>query len=57
MVACCETLVLSQGRQLLRDALAGALQQQIVQGEKKGRLPATVPAANPGGTKEPTIGT
>lgn len=33
---CCEGVVLTQGRQLLRDTLAAALQQQINEGEKKG---------------------
>jgi hypothetical protein len=50
----CELLVLDQGRQLLRDALAAALQQQIAQAEKRGRLPAPVPAGGLAATKEQT---
>ena len=53
----CELLLLDQGRQLLRDALAGALQQQIALAEKRGRLPAPVPADRPDDTKAPTRAT
>jgi hypothetical protein len=52
-----ELLLLDQGRQLLRDALAGALQQQIAAAEKRGRRPAPVPAARPADTKGPTRAT
>lgn len=40
----CESLLLHQGRQFLRDALAATLQQQIDQAEKKGRRRVPVPA-------------
>jgi hypothetical protein len=50
----CELATLAQGRQFLKDALAAVLQQQILQGEKKGRPPAAVPAASPDATKAPT---
>lgn len=53
----CELLLLDQGRQLLRDALTGALQQQIAAAEKKGRRPVTVPADRPADTKVPTRAT
>jgi hypothetical protein len=53
----CELLLLDQGRQLLRDALAGALQQQIAQVEKRGPPPAPVPADRPADTKAPTRAT
>jgi hypothetical protein len=53
----CELLLLDQGRQLLRDALAGALQQQIAQVEKRGRPPAPAPADGPDDTKAPTRAT
>jgi hypothetical protein len=52
----CELLLLDQGRQLWRDALAGALQQQLVQAEKKGR-PASVAADRRADTKAPTRAT
>jgi hypothetical protein len=54
MLDCCERLVLDQGRRLLRDALAGALQQQIRQGEKRGRPPAPAPADRRAATRGPT---
>ena len=40
----CETLTLTKGRQLLRDILTAAMQQQAEQVEKKGRrrAPASV---------------
>ena len=57
LLDCCELLVLDQGRQLLRDALAGALQQQIHQGEKRGPLPAPVPADSRAATRAPTRAT
>jgi hypothetical protein len=47
----CELLLLDQGRQLLRDALAGSLQQQIGRSEKRGLLPASVPADRRAATK------
>jgi hypothetical protein len=53
----CELLLLDQGRQLLRDALAGALQQQIAAAEKRGRRPAPVPAGGSADTKAPTRAT
>ena len=53
----CELLLLDQGRQLLRDALAGALQQQIAAAEKRGRRPAPVPADRNADTKAPTRAT
>jgi hypothetical protein len=36
----CETLTLTKGRQLLRDILTAAMQQQAEPVEKKGRRPA-----------------
>jgi hypothetical protein len=53
----CELLLLEQGRQFLRDALAGALQQQIAQAEKRGRRPAPVPAGSGANTKAQTRAT
>jgi hypothetical protein len=50
----CELATLHQGRQFLQDALAAALQQQIRQGEKRGRPPASAPVAKRGKTKVPT---
>jgi hypothetical protein len=47
----CELLLLDQGRQLLRDALTGALQHQIAVAEKRGHPPAPVPADSHAGTK------
>jgi hypothetical protein len=43
VVAACEALLLDQGRQFLRDALACTLQSRIDQEEKKGGPPAPVP--------------
>lgn len=37
----CETLTLTKGRQLLRDILTAAMQQQADQVEKKGHRPAS----------------
>ena len=42
----CELLLLDQGRRLLREALAGALQQQIAAGEKRGLPPVSVLVAS-----------
>jgi hypothetical protein len=53
----CELATLAHGRQFLRDALASALQQQILQGEKKGAPPAPARADTPAATKGPTRGT
>jgi hypothetical protein len=53
----CELLLLDQGRQLLRDALAGALQQQIARSEKRGAPPAPVPADSRAATRGPTRAT
>ena len=53
----CDLLVLDQGRQLLRDTLAGALQQQILHGEKKGLPRVPVPVASPAATKALTAAT
>ena len=53
----CELLVLDQGRQLLRDTLTGALQQQILHGEKKGPPRVPVPVASPAATKALTAAT
>jgi hypothetical protein len=39
VVAACETLILDQGRQLLRDSLAATLQDHIDQSEKRGARP------------------
>jgi hypothetical protein len=50
----CECVVLGKGRQFLRDTLAGALQQQIRQGEKKGARHAPVLADRPAATKAAT---
>ena len=53
----CELASLQQGRQLLRDCLAAALQQQIAQGEKRGRRPASAQLAQAAAaTKAPTPG-
>jgi hypothetical protein len=53
----CELVALGQGRQFLRDALASALQQQIIDGEKKGRPPGPVPADTNAVTKGTTPAT
>jgi hypothetical protein len=51
LLARCEDVAVARGRLFLRQALAAALQQQIDDGEKKGRPPAPVPADTPGGTR------
>ncbi len=40
----CESLLLGQGRQFLRDSLAATLQAEADQAEKKGARPAPAPA-------------
>jgi hypothetical protein len=57
LLDCCELLLLDQGRQLLRDALTGALQQQIAVAEKRGLPPAPVPADSHDDTKAQTRAT
>lgn len=47
----CESLLLDQGRQFLRDSLAATLQHQIDDSEKKGVLPAPVLADRPAATR------
>ena len=52
----CEVATLAHGRQFLRDALASALQQQILQGEKKGGPPGPVRAGTADATRGPIRG-
>jgi hypothetical protein len=47
----CEGVVLERGRQFLRDSLAAALQQQITEGEKRGRPLDTVRVARSAATR------
>lgn len=47
----CESLTLTQGRDLLRSILLGAVQQQAERVEKKGRRPGPVNADTPAVTK------
>jgi hypothetical protein len=49
----CEALLLGDGRQLLRDALAATLQQQADQADKKGDPPAPAPVDTPAATRGP----
>jgi hypothetical protein len=51
LLARCENVAVAQGRLFLRNALAAALQQQIDDGEKRGRPREPVPADTPGGTR------
>jgi hypothetical protein len=53
VVAACESLLLDQGRQFLRDALASTLQSRIDRDEKKGGPPAPVPADTLAATRGP----
>jgi hypothetical protein len=53
LLARAEDVALCKGQELLRQALAAALQQQVAQGEKRGPLPEPVPADNPGATRVP----
>jgi hypothetical protein len=50
----CECVVLDKGRQFLRDTLAGALQQQIHEAEKKGGRHGPVLADRHAATKAAT---
>lgn len=45
----CETLALSQGRDLLRDTLAAAVQARVADAEKKSSPPAATPPGAKGG--------
>lgn len=47
----CESFLLGQGRQFLRDSLSATLQQQIDESEKKGGPPVPVLAVSPAATK------
>lgn len=51
----CEAVVLDRGRQLLRDTLAAALQQQIREGEKRGLPRVAVLAARLAVTRALTL--
>ena len=53
VVAACETLILDQGRQLLRDSLAATLQDHIDQSEKRGAPPEPAPAVSAAVTRGP----
>jgi hypothetical protein len=54
VLGACEDVLLGQGRQFLRDALAATLQQQVDESEKKGARRAPVPADTPpAATKAP----
>jgi hypothetical protein len=48
-----EGLLLADGRQFLRDALAAALQQQADEADKKGGFPEPVPVDRYAATKAP----
>ena len=50
----CEVATLAHGRQFLRDALASALQQQALEGEKKGGRPAPARADTRAATRGQT---
>jgi hypothetical protein len=49
----CESLLLGQGRQLLRDSLAATLQHQADEAEKKGGPHAPARAGTPAATRGP----
>jgi len=49
----CESLLLGQGREFLRDSLAATLQAQADDAEKQGAPPAPVPVATPAATRAP----
>jgi hypothetical protein len=51
VLADCETLLLDDGRQLLRDCLTATLQQQVQDGQKKGAPTAPVLADRGAGTR------
>ena len=52
-LAACESLLLEQGRQFLRDSLAAALQSQARAAEKRGARPAPALADRPATTRAP----
>jgi hypothetical protein len=53
VLAECEALLLEDGRQFLRDALAATLQQQADDADKKGAPRGRVPADTPAATRGP----
>ncbi len=57
ILAQCEALLLTDGRQFLRDSLTATLQQQIAEGEKKGAARGPVRVARPAATREPLVET
>jgi hypothetical protein len=54
VLAACEQLALSNGRDLLRSTLAAALESRIATAEQKGGRHATVRRHTPDAPKEPT---
>lgn len=54
VVDACEDLALGRGRDLIRDALADAIQARVDQVEKKGARPDRSTAAMPGSTRADT---
>jgi hypothetical protein len=54
VLAACEQVALRDGRALLRDSLAAALQQRVAQAEQKGGPPASAPARTPCATRAGT---
>jgi len=54
VLAACEQTALSDGRALLRNTLAAALQQRVAAAEQKGGPPASAPARTPPATRADT---
>lgn len=54
VLAACEQVALTDGRALLRDALAAAVQRRVDQAEQKGGRPASAPARTPHATRAAT---
>jgi hypothetical protein len=54
VLAACERAALTDGRALLRGALAAALQRRVAAAEQKGGPPAAAPARTPRATRAGT---
>jgi hypothetical protein len=54
VLAACEQVALRDGRALLRDTLAAAVQRRVAQAEQKGGPPAPAPARTPPATRAST---
>jgi hypothetical protein len=56
VLAACEQAALSDGRALVRDTLAAAVQRRVAAAEQKGGPPASAPKRTPPATRGGTAG-